>query len=158
MVLTLIFVFSPRSILFLEICSKSQNCLLKLKFKISINLNMSNSMVISIFLVWKYTFCVNLIQKFKSHFKTKFGTYSWVSNRRSSSPPLINFLIFFFTQNIVLPPLSPLLINYWGKFSTRVWNDILILTYLWPCKRSEPSVVCFVLQVRAKKPTQCFVL
>ena len=110
------------------------------------------------FLVWKYTFCVNLIQKFKSHFKTKFGTYSWVSNRRSSSPPLINFLIFFFTQNIVLPPLSPLLINYWGKFSTRVWNDILILTYLWPCKRSEPSVVCFVLQVRAKKPTQCFVL
>ena len=32
-----------------------------------------------------------------------------------------------------------------GKFSTLVLND-----------RSDPSVMCFVLQVCAKKPTQCF--
>ena len=35
----------------------------------------------------KYPFCVDLIQKFKSHFKTKLGTYSWVPNR--CPPPLI---------------------------------------------------------------------
>ena len=31
-----------------------------------------------------------------------------------------------------------------------------MLTFLQSRKRSDPSVVCFVLQVRAKKPTQCF--
>ena len=66
--------------------------------------------------------------------------------RDFSSPlPLTNYSIF-----------HPPLINYWGKFLTRVWNDILILTFLRSGKRSDPSVVCFVLQVRAKEPTQCF--
>ena len=67
--------FRPEVYFFFEICSKNQNCLSKLKFKIQVNLNMQNSMVIFIFLVRKYpSFCVNLIQKVKSQFKTKFGT------------------------------------------------------------------------------------
>ena len=50
---------------FLKICFKNQNSLLKLKFRNQIRLNMQNSMVIFIFLVGKYPFCVHLIQKFK---------------------------------------------------------------------------------------------
>ena len=38
------------------------------------------------------------------------------------------------------------------------WNNVLILTFLRSYKRSNPSVVCFVLQVRVQKPTQFFVL
>ena len=59
------FLFSTESILFLEICSKNQDCLLKLKFRIQINLSMQNSKVNFIFLVRKYTFCVNVIEKLK---------------------------------------------------------------------------------------------
>ena len=59
--------FSTGSILFFgNLFQKSK--FLKLKFRILINLNMQNSIVIFIFLVWKYPFCVNLIQKFKSSF------------------------------------------------------------------------------------------
>ena len=77
-------------------------------------------------------------------------------------PPLSNFPIFFQPEHSP-PPLHPHppptpLITYWGKFSTRVWSDILMLTFLRSRKRSHPSVACFVFQVRAKKPTQCFVL
>ena len=46
--------------------------------------------------------------------------------------------------------------NYWGKVSTRIWKDILMLTFLQSRKRNDPSVVCFVLQVFARKPTQGF--
>ena len=124
---------------------------------------MNNSTVMFIFCVFdrKYTF-LEICSKNQScliHFKTKFGAYSRVLNRRPPSPiphPLTTFSIFFHPEHSFSTPSTPL-INYWGKFSTRVWNDILMLTFLQPCKRSDPSVVCFILQVRVKKPTQCFV-
>ena len=87
-------VFDWKYIFFLEICSENQNYFLKLKLGIQI-CNMQNSMVIFIILVWKYLFCVNLIQNFKR-----------VILRRNlvptlqcllDNPPLINFLIFFHT-------------------------------------------------------------
>ena len=65
-------------------------------------------------------------------------------------------MIFFHPDHSLLSP-TPL-INYWRKFSIRVWNDILMLISLRFRKRSGPSVVCLGLQVQAKKPTQCFVL
>ena len=102
-------------------------------------------MVFYIFLVGKYPFRVNLIQKFKRTIirQNLVPTLECLID----VPPLINLSIF-----------SHLLINYWRKFSTRVWNDILVLTFSQSRKRSDPSVMCFALQVRAKKPTQCFVL
>ena len=85
----LIFLFLTGSMLFLQICSKNQNCLLKSKLRIQINLNMQNSMVIFIFLVRKYSFCVNLIQKLKR-----------VSLRRNLVPKytnsnMQNFIVMF---------------------------------------------------------------
>ena len=99
------------------------------------------------FLIRKYSFCVNLIQKFKR------VILRWNLVRRS--PPsslLINFSIFLHPEHSFSSPSPPstALINYCGKFSTRVWNDILMLTFLQSRKRSGPSVVWFVLQVNAK--------
>ena len=114
---------------FFEICSKNQNCLLKLKFRIYINLNMLNSMVIFIFLGSEILILCWFYQKIqKSHFKTKFGTYSQVPCL-IDIPPLIDFSIFFPPRTFFFHPPPPPLINYWGKFSTRVWNDILMLTF-----------------------------
>ena len=132
-------------------------------------------MVIFIFLVWKYAFCVNLIQKFKRVILRRSlgpSLECLIDNRRP--PPLINFSIFFYSEHSFFPPHtppppppnspppppphSPSLINYWGKFSSQVWNDILMVNFLQSRKRSDPPVVCFVLQFRAKKPTQCFAL
>ena len=97
------------------------------------------------FLIRKYPFRVNLIQKFKTIIirQNLLPTLECLIDL----PPLINLSIF-----------SLVLINYWEKFSTRVWNDILILSFSQSRKRSDPSGTCFALQVRAKKPTQCFVL
>ena len=102
-----------------EICSRNQNCLLKPKFRIQISFNMQNSMVIFIFLVGIYAYCANLTQKFKR-----------VILRRNLVPTLeclidvhfpVNYLFYFFPSGASLfHPSLPPLINYWGKFSSRV--------------------------------------
>ena len=99
--------FRPEVHFYLEICSKNQYCLLKLKFRIQINLNMQNSMVIFIFQFGNTIFCVNFIQKFKR-----------VILRRNLVPtleylidvsPLINFLFFSHPEHSFSTPSHPLL-------------------------------------------------
>ena len=79
-------------------------------------------------------------------------TYCWVPNRRPSAN---EFFYFFHPGHPFSAPSTPSstpLMNYWGKFSFRVWNDMLMLTFLRSHKRNDQTRVCFVLQVRAKKP------
>ena len=60
-------------------------------------------MLIFIFLVWKYPFCVNLVQKFKrAILRRNLPTVECLID----VPPLMNFSIFF-TQDILFPPLPP---------------------------------------------------
>ena len=65
-------------------------------------------MVIFIFLVWKYAFCVNLIQKFKRVILRRSlgpSLECLIDNRRP--PPLINFSIFFYSEHSFFTPLTP---------------------------------------------------
>ena len=118
-------------------------------------------MVIFIYLVQKYPFCVNLIQKFKRVILRQNLVLPALECLTDNLPPpaLIDFPIFFHPEHLFspLPPLFPPLINYLGKFSTRVWSDILMLTFLLSRKRSDPPACVFFLQVCANKPTQGFV-
>ena len=58
-------------------------------------------------------------------------------------PPQINFSIP--PRSLFPPPSPPSLINYWGKFSTRVWNDILMVTFFARSQKEWPvcSLFCF---------------
>ena len=157
-----IFLFSTGSILFLEICSKNQNCLLKLKFRIQINLNMQNSMVIFIFLVRKYPFCVNLIQKFKRVIlrRNLVPTLECLIDVSPLPPsPPINFSMFSPPEHSFSTPFPRLLIigeSFQPEFETIycTYADFFLRSR----KRSDPSAEYFVLQVHSKSPTQCFVL
>ena len=109
-------------------------------------------MVIFIFLVWKYPFCVNLIQKFKrAILRRNLPTAECLID----VSPLMNFSIFF-TQDILFPPLPPpppppLWIigeSFHPEFETICWCWLFFRSR----KRNDQTRVCFVLQVRAKKP------
>ena len=107
--------YFSKGYIFGEICSKNQNCLLKLKFRTYINLNMQNSKVIFIFffLGRKYPFCVNVIQKFSRLSRNLVPTLQYLVDVPPS--PLIKFSVFSI-QDIFIP--TPTLINYWVKFPT----------------------------------------
>ena len=98
------------------------------------------SMVICIFLVRKYPFCVNLIQKFKRVIlrRNLVPTLKCLIDVSPPAPPLVKFSIFF-KPNILFPPPSPRLLIIGESFQP----DILMLTFLRSRRRSDPSVLCF---------------
>ena len=145
---------------FLEICSKSQQCLLKLKFRIWINLKMQNSINIFIFLGRKYHFCVNLILKFKrvTLRQNLIPTFQCLIDAPSSSS-LINFLIFFHPEHFSsTPSTSPRFIIYWGKvfnpsLKRYIYADIFAISQEWPVC----SVFCFTSSCKEANTMFCFV-
>ena len=133
--------FWPEVCFLLEICSKDQNCLLKLKSR----------------LIWICRIFFSLFFKFGN---TLF-VLIWSNNsieiilRRNLVPnveclidsPSANYFFDLFSHRTFFSHLRlPRLI-------TRVWHDILMLTLFRSRKRSDPSVVCFVLKIHVKKPT-----
>ena len=86
-----------------------------------------------------------------------FGVFDW-KYTLEICPKNKNCLL---KNTLFSPPPSPppLLINYWGKvFNLSLKRYTYANFFLRSHKRSGLSVVCFVLQVRVKKPTQCFLL
>ena len=109
-----------------------------------------------VFLVPKLSFCVNLIQKFQRVIlrRNLVPTLEFLIDARTPSPANYYF-DFFPPRAFFFHPLTPCLLiigeSFQPKFET-------MLAFWWSRKRSDLSVVCFVLQVCAKKSTQCFVL
>ena len=125
-------------------------------------------MIIFIFLVQKYPFCVNLTQKFKRDILrgNLVPTLEClidvqtppISKLPTPLLPLIHLLIFshlehFFSVTHPSPNLVIIAESFQPEFET-----IYLCCLLPSRKRSDQSAVYFILQVHAKKPTQCFVL
>ena len=114
---------------------KNQNCQFKLKFDTKTNLNNQNSMMKFTFSVFEYKYLpwANLVQKFK------IVCSKWNLIQRLIRICKIQrwclFYLFWTENSYLFGKFCPKNCNC--QFTTQVWNDMLMQTFLWSRKRSK---------------------
>ena len=86
-----------------------------------------------------FTLFMNLSVKMAQFYLLQKSMYSWVPKRHLSRAFL------FQSPPPSTSPVCLLIIRESFQPRRTFWNNILMLTFLWSCKKSNLSVVCFVL-------------